>query len=459
MADNRGENLMNVQNRSWLCAAAAAMLCACAGVGTQARPEDIARLERKITASPADNAARTQLGLAYYQGKRFQDARATFDKLVAEGSRDGAVYLYLGLTDEELKDYQGARGAYTKYLDVAKSASGKKDVQSRLALLARKELRDQAKIAIQREQDLSDQPPTARSVAVFPFRLVGADERLKPLQPALADMMITDLQLSGAIISVERVRVQSMLDEMLLGEGGYTTPETGARAGRLLRAETVVQGVVTAADQDQLRMDASVLNVAARSNKGDVGNDGKLAAVFDIEKKMVFGILDLLGVQLTASEREKINENRTENVLAFLAYGQGLQAADKGNYQEATRFFRQATQLDPSFGRAQQQQTETVQLQQGENVTPEKVQQVAATESPATAPATAAASSTAELAKATASDVNPSPAGNLTQGGTTNPGNNTTTGDDRHPAQEGQQQEGATQATHARITITIPRPN
>ncbi len=433
----------------------------CAGVGTQARPEDIARLERKVTATPADAESRAQLGLAYYQAKRFQDARTTFDRLATEGSRDGAVYLYLGLTNEELKDYQGARNAYTKYLDVAKSAGGRKDVQSRLALLARKELRDEAKVAIQREQDLSDQPPTARSVAVFPFRLVGGDDRLKPLQAALADMMITDLQLSGGIVSVERVRVQSMLDEMLLGEAGYTTPETGARAGRLLRAETVVQGVVTAADQDQLRMDASVLNVVARSNKGDVGNDGKLTAVFDIEKKMVFGILDLLGIQLTPTEREKINENRTENVLAFLAYGQGLQAADKGNYQEASRFFRQATDLDPRFNRAQQQHTENIQLQQGENVTTEKVQQVASIESPTIAAATVqTAQSNTDLAKQTASDVNPSPAGALTQsGGTTGGGGSTTNGDARHPAQEGQQQEGATQAAHARITITIPRPN
>ena len=56
---------------------AAALLAGCATGGYRAGPEDIPRLERETAESPTDNQVRTQLGVAYYNAQRYEDARRT----------------------------------------------------------------------------------------------------------------------------------------------------------------------------------------------------------------------------------------------------------------------------------------------------------------------------------------------------------------------------------------------
>jgi tetratricopeptide (TPR) repeat protein len=340
-----------------------AMVGACATGGTfNTQPGDIPRLEQQATARPGDANASTALGIAYFRANRYEDARTALERAVQTGNAVGAAHMYLGLANEELKNYTAARTAYETYL-----ASGADDnaaqIRARLALVARQELRVAARAVLEREQQMTDDPPTPRTVAVLPFRLVGTGEDLAPLQAALSDMIITDLSVSPAITSVERVRINAMVDEMLLAQAGLAEAATGARVGRLLKAEHVVQGIIAQSSPQQIRMDATVLNTQRREAAGSFGREQQMAAIFDLEKEIVFNIFSTLGVTLTAAERERINENRTGNLLAFLAYGRGLEAMDAGNYQQATQFFRQAAQLDPDFDRAEAQQQQAAQLE------------------------------------------------------------------------------------------------
>src|SRR5688572_27106021 len=288
-------------------------LGACAtGGGFDAQPADIPRLEQEVAAHPADAEAGTALGVAYFRASRFEDARTILDRVVQSGKASGPAHLYLGLANEELKNFAAARTAYETYL-----SSGNPDasdqIRSRLALVAREELRQSARVAVEREQQMSDEPPTPRTVAVLPFRLVGTGEELAPLQSALSDMIITDLSVSPALTSIERVRINALVDEMLLAQAGLAENATGARAGRLLKAEHVVQGVVAQSAAEQIRMDATVLNTQRREAAGNFGREQQINAIFDLEKEIVFNVFNTLGVTLTPTERERINANRTAN--------------------------------------------------------------------------------------------------------------------------------------------------
>lgn len=438
------------------------LLPGCIRAVPQVGPEDIPRLERAAAAAPRDLDVRVQLGIAYYRAERYDAARATLGRAVEEGATSGVAFLYLGLANEALQNWTGAREAYSRYLEVGRFDPLKDDLRARLALILRNELRQQARMAVERERELSAQPPTPRSVAVLPLRFVGENEELAPLQIALADMMITDLGLVGGITVLERVRVQSLLDEMALTEAGYAEPATGARAGRLLRAEHVVQGVLTTLGEEALRIDAAVVDPQAARTRSELTNEGRLQALFDVEKEVVFSVLDVLGVEITPAEREAITENRAENLLAFLAYGRGLQALDRGDYAQAAAFFQQAVQLDPSFGRAQQQAAQASQLQAAVQVTPQQVSQQAAQElqpapvSGAAAEATAATTAGGEtLLQQTANEIAPTPATQIVTAGAVQEGS-TQQASARDPAQEGQRSEGVTQTTT--FTLRIRRP-
>lgn len=387
------------------------ILAGCAGGAFQARPDDIPRLEQQAAQAPASDAA-VQLGQAYMIAGRHEDAEQVLRTAIDAGAIDGLAHLYLGLAHEEQKEWGDARSAYERYLAVGSDTNVRSQLRARLGLVARAELKEQAKLALEREQILSQEAPTPNTLAVMPLQISGVSEELRPLQSALADMMVTDLSVTPAVKPVERVRLQALLDEMLLGQAGFTEGVTN-RAGRLLKAENVVQGAITMTGEQQIRIDGDVLLTEQRSSRGTVSGEQSLEAIFDLEKQIVFQIYDRLGVTLTAQERERINGNRTSNLIAFIAYGRGLEALDRGNYTEARAHFGEASRIDPGFSQARIQRNEAAQMQQAASVSTLEIASSATGTNSAVPPTMASGN----LLRLTASEVNFSPGdGLLSQG-------------------------------------------
>ena len=327
----------------------ACVLVGCAHAIPEVDPADIPRLEIEIAADPNDTDLQVQLGMAQFEAGDFQSSLATLQAAVDAGADSGPALLYLGMVQEELQDWSAARAAYTQYLTVGTSGALREEVRRRLTLIGRNVLRAQAAEALAREAEIaSTDAATPRSVAVFPFGFNSSRADLEPLIYALSDMMITDFSVSNALVVLERVQIQTLLDEMALTTAGYAEPTTGARAGRLLSAEHVVQGVLTTLREDDLQTEADVLNVPGSTSAGRITEEAALEGLFDMEKQIVIRtIREVLGIVLTPAEEQAILENRVDNVLAFLSYGRGLRELDRGNYEAAQAEFQQAVQLSP----------------------------------------------------------------------------------------------------------------
>lgn len=443
------------------------LLTSCIKRIPEVSPADIPRIQEELQANPGSPELLTQLGMAQYKARSYAEAADALTQAVETGEAPGAAYLYLGLTREDQEEWAGAREAYTAYVHQGRYGPLKEEIQRRLVFIAREELRAQAQNALAMEDELSTQDPAPGSVAVFPFHLTTGDEDLMPLQVALADMMTTDLSLSGGVTVLERTQVQSLLTEMALTEAGFTSPETGARAGRMLRAEHVVQGALTTLPEESLSFDTDVLNTVRRASAGEASTQRPLEELFDMEKETVFQVLGILGVEITPAEREAINQNRAENILAFLSYGRGLMAMDEGNFSEAEGFFGQAVELDPGFGAAQDAQVEAGDLQEAGTTGTDGVASRADPElapptvgAPTTDPGvgtTGTTSTSSSLLQATTEGVVPSPTGAIVNLGSTSSGTEGQT-QNRDPTQEGTGTEGVTAPTTATIRITIKRP-
>lgn len=396
------------------------VLSSCARRMPEAEPADIPGLEEALERDPGNPEILLQLGVAHFKARNYAEAEETLLNAVGTGEATGAAYLYLGLAREEQEKWGPAREAYSTYLELGRHDPLKEDIRERLALLARRELRVRAREILAREDEISRQDPVPGSVAVFPFRITTENEELEPLQVALADMMTTDLVLSGGLTVLERARVQSLLTEMSLTEAGFTSPETGARAGRMLRAEHVVQGALTSLSDEILRFDTDVLNTSRRSSAGEASAQDALARLFEMEKEAVFEILDIMGVSITPAEREAIQENRASNLLAFLTYGQGLMAMDQGYFGTAQQFFTRAVREDPGFTAAQGALTEANTILEATTLSTSGISSLALPElSPLPAPspvdpeaaAAEAASTVSSVLEATTEGLVPSPFG------------------------------------------------
>jgi hypothetical protein len=166
---------------------------------------------------------------------------------------------------------------------------------------------------------------------------------------------MSDLALVRSLRLLERVQIGALLDEMKLDQSGRADPSTAARVGHLLRAERMVQGVAAITQNGPVRMSATVVRGDGNVRSGAQANV-TFKQLLDLEKQLVLGLATELGIQLTEAERQRILQQGPKNLAAFLAYSQGLDALDRGDYRAAAAAFSQASRADPSFQAARQQQ-------------------------------------------------------------------------------------------------------
>jgi TolB-like protein len=362
--------------KSWAPALAltGTLLAACAGgppPQTTPQAENIPALEAAQQQRPRDAGLLTRLGIAYYDAKQYPRARDVLRSALVITNQDYAAHVYLGLTYEELARFDSARVAYGTATTQARDARQRDDIENRLTLLTRRELRQAAKDAVAQEAQLSTQPPTPNAVAVFPFRYVGTNEELRPLARGLTHVMITDLGKLQRLTLLERERVQALVEELALTDAGRVDPGTGARSGRMLRAARVVQGSVQdVAGKPDVRLDAAVVD-ATNSNVVATGTaSDQLQQLFAIEKQVLFRLLDQMGISVTPAERRALSERPTADLQAFLAFSQGLEAEDRGDYQAAEAGYSAAVARDPNFRQARDRRAAAQRAAQASLVTP-----------------------------------------------------------------------------------------
>jgi TolB-like protein len=298
------------------------------------------------------------------------------DDALARSPRDGTIALYLGMSAEQLGDYAGAREAYSTYLRHGRTSRVRRELQSRLAALARLEMRASVRAALARENELAAATGDPNVVAVMPFRFTGSDSSLRPLERGLADLTVTDLARIASLRVVERAQVQALLDEIDLGASERADTAMAVRSGRMLQAGRIVQGAITQLPGDEtIRLDGAVVDVPTAEVRGADGTDDSLDELFAMQKRFTFSVLEALGVQASAEERSAIEQRPTRSLAAFLAYSNGLAEADAGRLDAAERSFGEALRIDPAFGLARERQQETQSAMLGASASTATIEQ------------------------------------------------------------------------------------
>ncbi len=342
-----------------------ALLAGCSG-GMRAPavgPEDIPALEARHETDPADAPTMLALGIAYYEAGRYSPARDVLASLsaVAPESVNGAIYLARSWT--ALGDLDSAQAALDRASSHSPSRAERGALEDERAVLAREEMTSAARLALAQESTLASSPPVANTVAVFPFRYLGSDESLRPLERGMAYLMVSDLSQVARLRLLERERVQALVDEMALAESGRVDPSTGARSGRLLKAEHVIQGTLREPEgKTELLADASAVNTSDARVAATGSAQDRLQDLFDIEQSLVMQLLGEMGTPLTPAERRAIGRRPTSDMQAFLAFSRGLEAEDRGDFAAAAEAYAEAEQRDPRFSAAQRRRQQARRL-------------------------------------------------------------------------------------------------
>ncbi len=157
-------------------------------------------------------------------------------------------------------------------------------------------------------------------------------------------------------------KTQSTLEDewnRLGGETAEPTPATAIEAGtaprlgRLLGAQKIVQGSVLPLGSERIQVTADLQNTLTGEAIGTTPPiEGAFTQILDLQKGLVFEILELLGVRPGNKLRRELEQRSTRDLEAFLAFCRGLDLEDRGLRSEALDAYREATSRDPGFGLA-----------------------------------------------------------------------------------------------------------
>lgn len=311
---------------------------------------------KEIDANPTSAEAWRELGVTYYEKGNLTKAEDALKQ--ANNIRpDTRTHLYLGLIYEKQEDFSKAIDAYTTSLSLQPKGKTASMTRAHLDRLMSKKIEVDVSVALENEANIDTDTIPENTVAVANFDASHLSPELAPIARGLAEFTSIDLTKVQSLTVVERLKLDVILQELEFGASGYVDPASAPRMGRLMGARKLVTGSVLNIGEEDLKLDAAVVNTADSSSARPEGVEGELEKFFKVQKDFVFGIIKELGITLTAEERDVIREVPTESFLAFLAYCRGLDYQSRGRewYGAAKQEFSKAVQHDRDFKQANEQ--------------------------------------------------------------------------------------------------------
>lgn len=185
-----------------------------------------------------------------------------------------------------------------------------------------------------------------RVVAVLYFDNNTPQRDYDVLQKGLADMLITDLAGVEGLQIVEREKLQTLVDELKLQQTKFFDPKTAQKFGKGIGAQFAITGSLTAFDPE-LRIDVRLIEVATAKVVMADSVVGHKAKFFELEQQLVQKFIGGLNVKLALAPT-----GGAKDVAALLDYSKGVDAADKGDLQGASKRLADLVKASPDFALA-----------------------------------------------------------------------------------------------------------
>lgn len=188
--------------------------------------------------------------------------------------------------------------------------------------------------------------PVPKTLAIFPFEnnSVTDPQRYAPLSKGLCAMLITDLNKHDSTLTlIERSKIESLLKEIALSQGGGVDESTAVRVGKILGAQSIAFGAFMVLGY-QVRMDVRIINVETSELIISESITGSSDDFMGLESRLAEKIARALRIAFVPKVAGVVTDMR-----AALAFSKGLEALDQGNRTEAQDWFTKSIQIDPSF--------------------------------------------------------------------------------------------------------------
>jgi TolB-like protein/DNA-binding winged helix-turn-helix (wHTH) protein/Tfp pilus assembly protein PilF len=183
-----------------------------------------------------------------------------------------------------------------------------------------------------------------RSIAVLPLENLSGD----PSQEYFADGM-TD-ELTTALAQIGQLRVISRTSAMRYKTARKSAPEIA----RELNVEAVLEGSVTRAG-NRVRITAQLIDALHDKHLWARSYEGEAKDVLGLQDAVARDVADIIRLNLSAEEQERLTRRREVDPQAHEAYLTGLyywNRRDSINTAKALQAYQRAVAIDPSYAPA-----------------------------------------------------------------------------------------------------------
>jgi DNA-binding winged helix-turn-helix (wHTH) protein/TolB-like protein/Tfp pilus assembly protein PilF len=183
-----------------------------------------------------------------------------------------------------------------------------------------------------------------KSVAVLPFKLVGASSQDTPLGLGLTDALITSLG------NLNQIKVLPTSTVFKYTDSDFNPLEVG----RGLGVDAVMAGTVQK-DGARIRVTVQLLAVNSGQFLWAEAFESEGSDLFQLQEVIAGRVAQALNVQLSAPDKARLAARHTNNPEAFEAYLRGVYFWNKRTKEGLTlsiKYFQEATQKDPTYAAA-----------------------------------------------------------------------------------------------------------
>ena len=315
-----------------------------------------------VTRDPQKAENWRELGIAYYE-KGEPDKALDALKQANLIKPDQRINFYLGL----IYDRRGkcdssncdtvvcdsAIEAYSRYLLIKSKTEGQKEmakmVKARLKILQDQRIKKWAQHQVANEENLRAAEIPSNTVVVTYFDTSELDTSLAVLSKGLTEFLIKDLSKVKNLKVVERLKLQRLSEELEREKTPPVDKRTAPELGLLLGAYHLVTGSMMDMGRKILKFVGAAVVTPTHELSSIAEKTGGIGEFLKLEKELVFGILDAIGIMPTKMEKDEIRKIPTESFMAIFAYSRGLDYLDREMYKDAEKQFRIALSEDPDF--------------------------------------------------------------------------------------------------------------
>jgi len=298
----------------------------------------------------------TGVFISYYNLQEYKKSLSFCKKVLKLKSYNGCAIFYAGKNLEALGNLEKAKKINRYYAVLSNSDPYRPFIKSRFDFLSKRKMVRRITEALQTEGRTGNQEFPENTLAILHFVNDSDDETWDTFGKGFCQLMINDLSHIKKLKLIDRIELQVLLDELKFDQNQLMDENLVPRLGRLLKVKNIVSGAFSVEYNSKITIDIATVDLNTPDIIEQTTYAGTLENVFKLEKKILKAILAGVDIPVSGAEKGSINKIQTNNIDAFLAYCDGIDAFDLKNYNEAFNHFSLSVKLDPRFYQAKEMQ-------------------------------------------------------------------------------------------------------